>query len=1837
MPTATETYERLHASLRAYIEATYHVSDPGLIAQRRELLDKIGTIRQRPFLETTPRYVSGRHFAEIGLHPVAADMLVALAQSDNNTKSITHDPPFLHQEEALTAIHLEKKSAVVTTGTGSGKTECFLLPILSNLAQEASESKERFGEQCAMRALILYPMNALVNDQLSRLRLIFGDSRVAERFIDHSGRPARFARYTSRTPYAGVRTSEKDRQRLKALGDFYGRCQAAAEDSDEHRALMTTLQDRGKWPAKPDMTAWYGKKGARWQNPATGEHLRCVTLPEDVELLTRHEIISSPPDVLVTNYSMLEYMLMRPIERPIFDSTRKWLRDNSEQHFILVIDEAHLYRGAAGTEVALLFRRLRKRLGIDRDRLQIICTSASFSDTESARTFAAQLGGINEANLVSIEGHLKLDAGERIGTLTEAEVLAAVDLDQFHSSQDETAMRDAVQVFLDHFGNSKNGNLNSVLNDILEGFGPMNLLRNITMQEAVALDDLSEMLFPGVERRVADQACTALLAMGSLAKPKPDAPPLLPCRVHSFHRGLPGLWICLDPNCTELPPDQPVGVAGKLFSQPRDVCECGARVLELYTCRECGTAYARAYTDNVADPEYLWSCPGEEFRTLSGTAHSMLPLDLLLESPADDTVQVELADLDLVTGRLNPRNLGERTRQVYIPNDQVGRATSEQEDRVGGEFKPCAVCGQRAAYGRSSVQDHQTKGDQPFLALIAEQIRVQQRSKPASEFSPLGGRKVLVFSDSRQVAARLAPNLQNHSTRDILRPLIALGFTHLLRNKDLEGRVSLNELYLAVVLAGRMLGVRLRPSLGLGQSFALKGTLDDMHLGELDSISLDLLMDARTENAPASLLEQITRVLTHKYYGLESLALASLIETRNYTAQLADLPPIPGIAETAEAKLAYCRRWLACWTDPGIWLSQMPAEWWHGRERSQSVRSHSGSFASFDRLLETKEAVKAFRTQWLPDLLRLFTEQVGNERRARGSAISLEFGGAWGYCSACRTTQRQLPGRAICVRCGSDEVQTIDPETDPIFKARKGYYREETVRVLAESPEAPFAIIAAEHTAQLNRAQQDEVFSLAEENELLFQDVDISGIADSQKRSAIDVLSCTTTMEVGIDIGSLTGVSLRNMPPSRANYQQRSGRAGRRGTAVATVTAFGSADSHDEHYFSHPEQMIRGATKDPKLSMNNPEIARRHITAYLLQRYHQVRLPESQEGARAQLFEVLGTVGDFLSDTSILNRSDFQQWLEESDADLKEELTDWLQGIGGEDVDVLLENYKSEVLASIDSALGHSTSQSESTESGSDERDQLAEPQAGELVPELGNYSVVCRPTENLLDRLIFAGALPRYAFPTDVVSFHVFDRVNSTGFRHRFLFAPQQSLPVALSQYVPGREVWISNRLWTSGALYSPFRSDLHDAWSRKMLYFECRECKYAIRIPWDDGVVGSELDCEACGGKGTLGPGQNWMRPPGFAHPIYKEEGTSTDDQPPRSYATRAKLSAPAPSGSEGWRAISKDIRTLSWRKHLLVTNKGPRGQGYSLCIRCGAVSPTSVGASHLVSAHPKPYPDEREPECPGSSCTHGLVLGAEFLSDILLLSLRVSSPLSLQPGMLSTEVVLRTLCVAIASAGTKLLELEPGDVLAEHRPALTAAGKAGLEAEIYLYDTLPGGAGFAHRLWESGEVLLETALELLLQCPENCSDSCYRCLRSYKNRMDHGLLDRHLAASLLKNLLTGSPVVLSEDRTRQSTVLLFEDLRRQASAELALRMEAKVTIPGIGDVAAPILLTNGAGKRFIIGLHSPLATTVPVDPELEPLTQNEFSVPVLLKDELVVRRNLPSVTAELLREVA
>jgi ATP-dependent helicase YprA (DUF1998 family) len=177
--------------------------------------------------------------------------------------------------------------------------------------------------------------------------------------------------------------------------------------------------------------------------------------------------------------------------------------------------------------------------------------------------------------------------------------------------------------------------------------------------------------------------------------------------------------------------------------------------------------------------------------------------------------------------------------------------------------------------------------------------------------------------------------------------------------------------------------------------------------------------------------------------------------------------------------------------------------------------------------------------------------------------------------------------------------------------------------------------------------------------------------------------------------------------------------------------------------------------------------------------------------------------------------------------------------------------------------------------------------------------------------------------------------------------------------------------------------------------------------------------------------------------------------------------------------------------------------------------------------------------------------------------LLSLRLDDPVRLAPGFLPTEIALRTLAEALAGAACAVLGLETGEVQADFRAAQTQAGQNGFEAEVYLYDTLSGGAGFSRLAGDRAAEVFSTALKTLSDC--DCDVSCYKCLRSFKNKFEHDRLDRHIGADLLRYLIDNTRPVLADKRMSRALIALAEDIRRQGGTSITVDLEANIDVPG------------------------------------------------------------------------
>ena len=733
-------------------------------------------------------------YSKLDLPAATKELLSKLSKISN---SGIYPNPYGHQALALTAFLKEGRDVLAATGTGSGKTEIFLLSILGRLAEECSLGK-RVTTLTGFRALILYPMNALVADQLARLRRVLGNQEVAALLREKRGRQVRFGMYTSRTPFPGEITSDLNKSRSRELlRNLY-------KPILDDESLLSQLKARGKWPAK-DVARFFGSDGARWEN-------RLRTSDDDIELLMRHEIQTECPDILITNYSMLEYMMLRPIERGIFDQTARWL-ESKGTFLTVVLDEAHMYRGATGAEVAFLLRRLFARLGVTRERVRFILTTASVggsnADETAVRDFACDLTGLPRAKRETIA--FIRGTPEKWDEPSPATLKQAIALSQFDGGQFASVMHDPDKstALLNELGQELGWSPISEASPaddlylIISKFAPARMLVSAVCGNAQVLDSVALANFPDVpDDVVRTRAMDSLLRICNFARDSKTGRVFLPARLHLFFRGLSGLYGCVNPHCSAKRDKTGSSLLGRLYPEPRVSCDCGARVFEILTHRDCGALFLKGYVPNEARPTFVWHEPttgiGDES---SGAELSLQAIQLFVTREISHRFPVwQPAWLHVTTGQLawvTPEPLDEWL-PVYVPDDSA--SGSPEMSHV---FCACPQCGRRTQNGPkdpSRIMDHRTKGEQPFGQLVKRQLFAQagDGSKNKDEF-PNQGRKVLIFSDGRQKAARLAKAIPDEVEADAFRELLARGYSTLESTR--RERVQLQKAYAPFIAA----------------------------------------------------------------------------------------------------------------------------------------------------------------------------------------------------------------------------------------------------------------------------------------------------------------------------------------------------------------------------------------------------------------------------------------------------------------------------------------------------------------------------------------------------------------------------------------------------------------------------------------------------------------------------------------------------------------------------------------------------------------------------------------------------------------------------------------------------------------------------------------------------------------------------------------------------------------------------------------------------------------------------------------------------------------------------
>lgn len=591
-----ETYFR-------YLDSPFDLRYPDLVNERRLLLDADTRLYREPLIEPVPGYQSsGAGIAGAAGALSAAGWPNQVATDVANFVATGLFPLqrelYVHQRQVFEESVIRGNDVVVTTGTGSGKTECFLLPVVASLVREsaswsapgpraaqwdwwahstptATGNSRRWAARIpqrahetrlsGMRALILYPLNALVEDQLARLRDAL-DSLQARQWLQsqRNGNRFYFGRYTRRAPISGGRNSNST-ARLRA----------------ELTSITTDAQLVANSPAARFFPAMDG--GEMW---------------------SRWDMQDHAPDILITNYSMLNIMLMRSVESSIFDQTRAWLAADRGNVFHLVVDELHTYRGTPGTEVAYLLRVLFDRLGLQPEspQLRIIASSASIGAGSTGQEYLESFFGRNRNRFQIISGTplpINANAAQNIAGHRNALQQLGRDLEQQGLS---ASCAERFRTAVGAAARNPQDSPEIVIGSALQHIGATDALRTAcsstsavgTIPSPQPPSHISRQLFPNDTADDASHATAGLLAGLCSSRTRAGTAPL-PIRSHIFFRNLQGIWACSNPSCTAAPRRHGAPPVGSLHYSPTLTCTCGSRVLELLYCEPCGETYLGGY------------------------------------------------------------------------------------------------------------------------------------------------------------------------------------------------------------------------------------------------------------------------------------------------------------------------------------------------------------------------------------------------------------------------------------------------------------------------------------------------------------------------------------------------------------------------------------------------------------------------------------------------------------------------------------------------------------------------------------------------------------------------------------------------------------------------------------------------------------------------------------------------------------------------------------------------------------------------------------------------------------------------------------------------------------------------------------------------------------------------------------------------------------------------------------------------------------------------------------------------------------------------------------------
>ncbi|HLO87022.1 MAG TPA: DEAD/DEAH box helicase [Nostocaceae cyanobacterium] len=1783
------TYQRLNHIYHLYIKSAFPLRYRSLAAEREEILKQPGILSQPPLIEPIPIYPSS-----LGLDLQAASKKLPSKYHDLRYlgQMLFEDGIKLydHQCKSLEEVLINQKDLVVTTGTGSGKTECFLLPLLAHLAWESStwsasspspnnyywwrnqNQKERVSQwehvkrPKALRGLILYPLNALVEDQLRRLRKTLEAPEVHDWLNKkRGGNRITFGRYTGETKVPGKEIPEKIEILREELADW---------EKQQDKISKANLS------VNPDLPYYFPRV-------------------DGGEMWSRWDMQESPPDILITNYSMLNIMLMRSIENDIFEITKNWLAepDHPERQFFLIIDELHAYRGTPGTEVAYILRLLFSRLGLtpDSPKLRIITTTASLEDNEDnaeGKKFLQEFFGRDEKRFAFISSEQKPPKVNARNSLVSyqdafANFVQSVQLNPLEVMEqpdiNDLNVQNAILTLINDLGyvNSSTLSLERKLGEALASVDSGEALRDACQVvngsvRATKVQDLQKQIFTNSHN--SDVAMRGLLLALGMSKLENGRSPQ-PVRGHLFFHNLQSLWACCNPTCTKVNQsqrqnDQPT--IGSIHANHSLTCGCGSRVLDLIVCEVCGDVFLGGYkktnplgTRNVdiltPDQPELEGIPDlVVMNQRYGNYRVFWPLPW--ETPPWTTKPQDLEwTVDKIKCRWVEATLDKKTG--VLKEDKILRTGDEIPGwlyQIVGDYPEksalptkCPRCD--ADYGRrdkfpTPLRIHRT-GFQKACQVIAGGL-LREMPKPSQQKSS-SARKLVIFSDSRQDAAKLAAGMEIDHYRDMVRLLLIQ---------------SLYEYWDDLIAFLRVTRQKV-PGI-ITQLATINSRLYERVNQEVQPID-SILSDRFVNSNPTLITEALTWVMglpaSNPQVRTEWLNLLqdypnriSLLELRQKVRDgLLEYGICPG--GSSFRALGYSE---------GQNQSQERYPWFNSYNWSanpitkvspltQAQRDHTGYLEDlltaelmnplFDHVVRTMEG---FGQGWVSyqavgnvpskiiEVVDAVIRQLGVRRRHKYSKFF--YAGtdnnlprfAKDYIKSTGLTPEDIEQQLLQCKAGITSSQDLSLNPDRLFLmlppaknqdgSREGYRCDrcnafylhpaagfcpecnsrtniqnpqklqpgtttgdfDYYTYLSEQSGQPFRMNAAELTGQTDKEQRTK-------RQRWFQDIFIND--EIPRVQGIDLLSVTTTMEAGVDIGALLAVMMANMPPRRFNYQQRVGRAGRRSAGVALAVTFCRGRNHDDFYFQRPEMITGDPPPPPYVDMRSREIFKRVLVKEILRQAFQDQGISSKD-SKDNVHGEFGNVADWNNYRQLI-----QDWLD----DPRNQLT---------------------ILSVLDS-LKVQTSLSNASNR------EMLQSLRYDLITEI--QSIVDDQTytqEKLSERLANAGLLPMFGFPTRVR--WLYTRLPSASKWPPTEGIVDRNLDVAIAQFAPGSQTVKDKAVHTACGVadFQPQGGKIRKIESKPGLIPAltqgnhtlglCKNCQAVIyphifiQKPQSGGKKPAEDICPVC--KKQALRCIDAREPKGFITDLKPEDFDGQFEWQPR--ATRPSLSVDS--------AKSKFIpilnaAILAFKDNIISVNDNGGNGGFDF-------------QDAAIYGKPRPGIYAVSPENKNAVTTSGSSYRIALLSrrktDILLVNIQQwPQGIFADPTNVIGRAAWYSFAFWLRVAAANLLDIDTLELQSGFRSLEENNQVIG---QAFLCDQLENGAGYCQFLSQQKEFQKLMALanpdhfqsiayKWILH-GNTCDTSCNLCLRDYQNLAYHGLLDWRLALDLARLVISSKSAI-------------------------------------------------------------------------------------------------------------